>query len=349
MSNLVVTFGETMLRLAPPGFERLLQSPRFVATFGGGEANVAVALAGFGNPARYVTVLPAGNPIGDVLVSELLRFGVDTSRVVRGKGRMGVYFVESGANQRPSKVFYDRENSAIALAHPGDIEWPKALEDAAWFHITGITPALSQSAASLAVESIEAARALGLTISCDLNYRKNLWKFGKPATEIMPGLFRLTDIGIANEEDCQAALGIQADVNVNAGRLEAEQYCRLAEKVMHAYPNLKMLAITLRESKSASHNGWSGCLHDGREFLLSRHYDITNIVDRVGAGDCFAAGLIFALLNQGQHHLSSHQEALEFAVAASCLKHSIPGDFARLTRQEVEQLLTGDGSGRVQR
>ena len=344
MPNLVVTFGETMLRLAPPGFERFLQSPQFVATFGGGEANVAVALAGFGHAARYVSVLPDGNPIADALVGELRRFGVDAERIVRGKGRMGVYFVEPGANQRPSKVVYDRENSSIALAKAGDIPWGQVFEGAGWFHITGITPALSQSAADLALEGLAAARAGGLTVSCDLNYRKNLWKYGKRATYVMPAVFRLTDIGIANEEDCQAALGIHAEANVKSGRLDPDQYRALAEKVLDAYPNLKMLAITLRESKSASHNGWSACLHDRKQFLVSRHYEITHIVDRVGAGDCFAAGLIFGLLNH-----SSPPAALEFAVAASCLKHSIPGDFARLTRQDVEQLLAGDGSGRVQR
>jgi len=344
MSKLVVTLGETMLRLAPPGFERFLQSPRFVATFGGGEANVAVAVAGFGNPARYVTVLPFNNPIADALAGELRRFGVDTSQIVFGKGRMGVYFVEKGANQRPSKVFYDRENSAISLAKPGDIEWTTAFQDAAWFHITGITPALSQAAANLAMESLRVARDNGLTVSCDLNYRKNLWKYGRTAQEVMQGLFRLVDVGIANEEDCQAALGIHTDANINSGRLETDQYRILAEKVLSAYPNLKMLAITLRESKSASHNGWSACLHDRNTFLLSRHYEITNIVDRVGAGDCFAAGLIFGLLN-----LTSHQDALEFATAASCLKHSIEGDFCRLGRDEVEQLIRSGGSGRVER
>ncbi len=343
MASLVVTFGETMLRLAPPGFERFLQSPHFVATFGGGEANVAVALAGFGNPARYVTVLPAGNPIADALLAELRGFGVDESRIVRVKGRMGVYFVEGGANQRPSRVVYDRENSAMALARPGDVDWKKVLEGAAWFHITGITPALSQSAADLSLEAMGAARTAGIMVSCDLNYRKNLWRYGKTAPEVMQELFRLVDIGIANEEDCQAALGIQSGA-LHAGRLEPGQYRGLAEKVLSAYPNLKMLAITLRESISASHNGWSACLHDGSQFLVSRHYEITHIVDRVGAGDSFAAGLIFGLLN-----LAGHQEALEFGVAASCLKHSIPGDFARLARPEVEQLLKGDGSGRVQR
>ncbi len=341
---LVVTFGETMLRLAPPGFERFLQSPQFVATFGGGEANVAVALAGFGNPSRYVTVLPAANPIADAFLGELRRFGVDEKLVARGPGRMGIYFVENGANQRPSKVVYDRENSAIALATPGDIDWAKVFENAVWFHITGITPALSKSAADLSMESLKAARAAGLTVSCDLNYRKNLWKYGVAAKEVMSELFRLVDVGIANEEDCQAALGIQSAVDVHSGSLNTDAYRALAEKVLAAYPNLKTLAITLRESKSASHNGWSACLHDRQQFLLSRHYEITHIVDRVGGGDSFAAGLIFGLLN-----LPDHQQALEFAVAASCLKHSIPGDFSRFTREEVEQLVKGGGSGRVQR
>ena len=341
---LVITFGETMLRLAPPGFERLLQSPQFVATFGGGEANVAVAAAQFGVPARYVTVLPASNPIADALVGELRRFAVDTSQIVRGKGRMGLYFVEPGANQRPSKVVYDRENSAIALAKPGDVDWSKALDGGTWFHITGITPALSQSAADLALESVRAARERGLTVSCDLNYRKNLWKYGKTAREVMSELFAQVDIGIANEEDCQAALGIQADVDVHSGKLEAQQYRLLAEKVLNAYPNLKLMAITLRESKSASHNGWSACLHDRNEFLVSRYYDITHIVDRVGGGDSFAGGLIYGLTT-----MESRRDALEFAVAASALKHSIPGDFNRFTREEVQQLVAGGGSGRVQR
>jgi len=289
-------------------------------------------------------VLPPDNPIADGLIGELRRFGVDTSQIVRGKGRMGIYFVEPGANQRASKVVYDRENSAIALAKPGDIDWSKAFEGGAWFHITGITPAISQSAAALSLESVRAARHHGLTVSCDLNYRKNLWKYGKTAKEVMSELLRDVDIGIANEEDCQAALGIQADVDVHSGKLESEQYRRLAEKVLDAYPNLKMLAITLRESRSASHNGWSACLHDRSEFLVSRHYEITHIVDRVGGGDSFAGGLIYGL-----NALPGHRDALEFAAAASCLKHSIPGDFNRFSREEVEQLVRGGGSGRVQR
>ncbi len=344
MSKLVVSFGEIMLRLAPPGFERFLQSPQFVATFGGGEANVAVAVAGYGGQSRYITVVPGNNPITEAFAGELRRFGVDADHLVRQKGRFGIYFVESGANQRPSKVVYDREGSSISLAKPGDIDWARSFADGGWFHITGITPALSQSAADLSVESAKAARAQGLVVSCDLNYRKNLWKYGKAAKEVMPLLVEQTDYCIANEEDCQAALGIEADVDVHSGQLSHGVYRALAEKVLNRYPNLKGIAITLRESHSASRNGWSACFHNRTDFLLSRHYDITHIVDRVGGGDCFAGGLIFGLL-----HLPSHQEALEFAVAASCLKHSIPGDFNRFTRDEVEGLIKGGGSGRVQR
>lgn len=344
MSQVVVSFGEIMLRLAPPGFERFLQSPMFQATFGGGEANMAVAVAGFGGESRFVTVLPPANPIVDAFIGEMRRFGVDASRIVRKKGRFGIYFVEPGANQRASKVVYDRDQSSISLAKPGDINWDNAFDGAAWFHITGITPALRQSAADLAVESVRAAEASGLTVSVDLNYRKNLWKYGKAAKEVMPDVVRHCHYVIANEEDCQMTLGIEAAVDVHSGQLDRGAYRALAESVLEAYPNLKGIAITLRESHSASHNGWSACFHNRSEFLLSKHYDITHIVDRVGGGDCFAGGLVFGLLN-----LDSHQAALEFAVAASCLKHSIPGDFNRFTREEVEGLIKGGGSGRVQR
>lgn len=343
MSNIVVTFGEIMLRLAPPGFERFLQSPQFLATFGGGEANVAVAIAGFGGQSRYVTLLPASNPIVDAFIGELRRFGV-APHIVRAKGRFGIYFVEPGANQRASKVVYDRENSSISLGKPGDVDWEKALDGAGWFHITGITPALSQSAADLGVESVQKASAKGVPVSIDLNFRKNLWKYGKAAKEVMPSLVRHATYCIANEEDVQATLGIEAGVDVHSGALDRGEYRKLAEKVLAAYPNLKGIAITLRESHSASRNGWSACFHNGSDFLLSRHYDITHIVDRVGGGDCFAGGLIFGLMN-----LTTHQDSLEFAVAASCLKHSIPGDFNRFTREEVEGLIKGGGSGRVQR
>jgi 2-dehydro-3-deoxygluconokinase len=350
MSKLVLSFGEIMLRLAPPSFERLLQSPQLVATFGGGEANVAVAIAGFGGAdleARYVTVLPEKHPVADACIAQLRGFGVDISKIVRAPGRMGVYYVEPGANQRPSAVTYDREGSAIALAKAGSVNWDSIFDGASWFHITGITPAISESAAALAMESVTAARAKNLMISCDLNFRKNLWKWGKKAQDFMPALFKQVDIGIANEEDCQMALGIAAETtgaNVESGKLDPDAYHKLAAKVVETYPRLQVIAITLRESHSASHNGWSACLYNGKEFLTSRAYDITNIVDRVGSGDCFAGGLIYGL-----NAMSSYQDALEFATAASCLKHSIPGDYCRLTRADVESLLKGGGSGRVQR
>ena len=344
MPKTTVTFGEIMLRLAPPGFERFLQTPQFVATFGGGEANVAVALASFGLPSAYVTVLPDKNPIADAAIGELRRLGVDTSKIVRGKGRVGIYYLEAGANQRPSKVVYDRGQSAIALAKPGDIDWDRVFQDAGWFHITGITPAISGSAADLALESVRRAREKGLTVSCDLNYRKNLWKWGKPAVEVMRELVKYVDVAIANEEDVQMTLGIQAEVDVHSGSLDRAQYEKLTGKVLAEYANLKAIAITLRESKSASHNGWSACLNDRQGFLVSRHYDITHIVDRVGGGDSFAGGLIYGFLE-----LPTHQEALEFAVAASCLKHSVPGDFNRIAVDEVNALLKSGGSGRVQR
>ncbi|MBZ5633413.1 MAG: sugar kinase [Acidobacteriia bacterium] len=347
MTGKVVTFGEIMLRLAPPGFERFLQNSQFVATFGGAEANVAVALASFGVPASFVTVLPA-NPIADAAVAELRRFAVDTSQIVRAPGRLGVYYLEAGANQRPSRVVYDRDHSAMALAKPGDISWPRVFEGAAslptWFHISGITPALSSSAADLALESVRAARGAGLTVSCDLNYRKNLWKWGRTARQVMPELVKYADVLIANEEDVQAALALEAEVDVQSGQLDRRQYEKLAGQVLSAYPNLRAIVITLRESFSASHNGWSACLHDGKQFLTSRRYEITHIVDRVGAGDCFAAGLIYGMLSE----LAS-QETLEFAVAASCLKHSIPGDFSRVGVAEVKALVNEGGSGRVQR
>jgi 2-dehydro-3-deoxygluconokinase len=340
---LTVTFGEIMLRLAPPGFERLLQSPRFCATFGGAEANVAVALASFGFPSSFVTVLP-DNAVAAAAVGELRRLNVDVSNIVFTKGRLGVYYLEPGANQRASKVIYDREYSAIALAGPGAIEWESVFRGAEWLHITGVTPALSESAAALADECVGKARAAGMPVSVDLNYRKNLWKWGKRAGQVMPELVQSADILIANEEDVQMALGIRTDGEIEPGRIERQQYEKLTTRVLNIFPKLKAVAITLRESISASHNGWSACLNNRRDFLTSRKYEITDIVDRLGAGDCFAAGLIYGLRT-----LSSDQESLEFAVAASCLKHSIAGDFARISVDEVNRLLKGDGSGRVQR
>jgi len=333
-----------MLRLAPPNLERILQTGSFVATFGGGEANVAVSVAGFGLIASYVTVLPPNHPVADAAVAELRRCGVATEHIVRAAGRMGIYFLETGANQRPSKVVYDRDNAAIAIAKPGAIPWDAVFDGARWFHVTGITPALSATAAELSIEAVSKARNKGLTVSCDFNYRKNLWKYGKSAPEVMRELVKHVDVGIANEEDCQKALGVKIDVDVESGALDLEKYRKMTETVLAEFPNLKMLAITLRESHSASHNGWSACLNDRQQFLVSRKYDITHIVDRVGGGDAFSGGLIYGLLS-----FDNHQEALEFAVAASCLKHSIPGDFNRFTVDEVKALMKGEGSGRVQR
>lgn len=338
-----LTFGEIMLRLKSPGQERFFQSPMLEATFGGGEANVAVSLANFGLDAGYITVLPS-NAIGDACIGELRRFGVDTSRIQRGPGRMGIYYLETGANQRPSKVVYDREYAAIALAKSGDIDWDKAFEGVEWFHITGITPAISESAMELSLESVKEAQKRGITVSCDLNFRKNLWKYGKKAPEVMCELAKYVDVAIANEEDCQKSLGVTVDVKVENGELDRNKYKELSEAVLEAYPNMKLIAITLRESKSADTNGWAACLNDRENFYVSKSYLISDIVDRVGGGDSFAGGLIYGL-----NSYESKQEALEFAVAASCLKHSIPGDFNRVSVSEVETLMGGDGSGRVQR
>jgi 2-dehydro-3-deoxygluconokinase len=338
-----LTFGEIMLRLKAPGLERFFQSPMLEATFGGGEANVAVSLANFGLDAEYLTVLP-NNAIADACIQEIRKFGVGTKKIQRGEGRMGIYFLEGGANQLPSKVVYDRAYSAIALAKPGDIDWDKAFEDVDWFHITGITPALSQTAMELSLESVKAARQKGITVSCDLNFRKNLWKYGKKAPEVMCELAQYVDVAVANEEDCQKSLGIKVDVDVKSGELDTSKYEALSAAVLKQYPDMKMIAITLRESRSADINGWAACLNDREHFCLSRRYEIQDIVDRVGGGDSFAAGLIYGL-----NTYDNKQDALEFAVAASCLKHSIIGDFNRVGVSDVEKLMSGDASGRVQR
>jgi len=343
MSGRIVTFGEIMLRLKPPGAERFFQSPLLEATFGGGEANVAAGLARFGCEVAYVSVIPP-NAIGDACVGELRRQGIDTRHIVRKGSRLGIYFLEAGAAQRPSVVIYDRAGAAIAEARRGDIDWEKCLGGAAWFHLTGITPALSQSAADLSLEAVAAAKKNGLIVSCDLNYRKNLWKYGKGAREVMGEIVGFVDVVMANEEDCQHALGISADIDVESGSLDPAAYRALAEKVLAAHPGLRIVAITLRESRSADDNGWSAVLHDRTDFHVSRKYEIRDIVDRVGSGDTFSAGLIYGLLNLG-----GSAEALEFAVAASCLKHSIPGDLPLLGVAEVKALMAGSGSGRVQR
>ena len=345
-------FGEIMLRLKAPGHERFLQSPVFEATFGGGEANVAVALAHYGLEAGFVSALP-DNDIGEAALRELRKFGVDTRHIKRGGQRLGIYYLETGANQRPSKVIYDRAGSSLCETKPGDFDWKTILADAKWLHVTGITPALGADVADAAMEAVSVAKQIGVTVSCDFNYRAKLWQYGKSAPEVMGELVKFVDVGIANEEDCQKALGIgveeaatdaDTDTDIRDGRLAAEKYRVLSEKVLAAYPNLSLLAITLRESLSADHNGWSACLRDRDSFHLSRRYEIRDIIDRVGGGDSFASALIYGL-----NAYQDRRQALEFATAASCLKHSISGDFNRVSVAEVERLLGGDASGRVRR
>ena len=340
----VVTFGEIMLRLKSPKHERFFQSPMLEATFGGGEANVAVSLANYGLDAALVTALP-DNDIGNACMGELRRHNVDTSLINQVPGRMGVYFLETGSNQRPSKVIYDRADSAICLAQPGDFDWAAIFKGVEWFHISGITPALSASAAELSLQSVKAARDAGVTVSCDFNFRGKLWNYGRTAPEVMTELVKYVDVGIANEEDCQKSLGVSvAGVDVHSGELDTAKYEALSQKMMEVFPLLKVMGITLRESRSADRNGWSACLRDEGGFRLSRKYEITDIVDRVGGGDAFASGLIYGLLTY-----PDRQDALEYAVAASCLKHTVDGDLNRVNVAEVEKLKGGDASGRVQR
>ena len=335
-----------MLRLKSPGHDRLMQTSVLEATFGGGEANVAVSLANYGMDAAFVTVLP-DNDLAQACLRELRGFGVDTSRVVFGPGRVGIYFLETGSNQRASKVIYDRADSAIAKALPGSIDWDKAFAGAGagWFHTTGITPAISQSAADLTLEAVKAAKRLGLQVSLDLNYRKNLWKYGKKASDVMNGLMPYVDCAIANEEDFDMSLGIKPEKgSAEHGDIDPGLYRAVAEEAMRRYPNLKHVAITLRQSISADRNIWQASYYDGKEFLLSRRYDLTDIVDRVGGGDSFCGGLIYGL-NAYDHT----RDALEFATAASCLKHTVNGDYNRVSASEVHSLMKGSGSGRVQR
>ena len=336
----IITFGEIMLRLKSPALERFFQSPSLEATFGGGEANVAVSLANYGMDAAFVTALP-NNAIGEACRRDVRSFGVDVSNIKMTDGRMGIYFLETGSNQRPSKVVYDRADSAIAIAPIDLFDWEKIFEGADWFHISGIAPAISASAAELSLAACKAAKKCGVKVSCDLNYRKNLWKYGK---EVMSEIAKYIDVAIANEEDFQKSLGITADSDVESGSLDRNVYEGIAKKAMALYPNLERVAITLRESKSADRNDWAACIYDGKEFYVSRKYEITDIVDRVGGGDSFSGGLIYGLLT-----FEKQSDALEFAVAASCLKHTISGDYNRVTVAEVTSLMKGSGSGRVER
>ena len=339
-----VAFGEIMMRLSPPGFQRFGQARTFDVSYGGGESNVAVSLANFGLPAAFITRLPA-NDLGDACIAYLRQFGVGVDSIVRGGERLGIYFLEMGAVQRGSKVVYDRAHSSIATVQRGMIDWPAALAGADWFHWTGITPAISAGAADVLLEGLQAAKALGLTISCDLNYRKNLWKWGKTQQEVMPALVEFCDVAIGNEEDADKVLGIKApDADVIGGKVEAESYRYVCEEMARRYPSLKTVAITLRGSVSASHNTWSAVLWKDGEFYTGPQYDITHIVDRVGGGDSFMGGLIYGLRTY-----DDPQQALDFAVSASCLKHTIFGDFNLVTVDEVQKLMSGDASGRVSR
>ena len=339
----IITFGEILIRLKSPGYERLFQSSMLEATFGGLSTNVAISLAQFGMETVFVSILPR-NDISHACIMELRKFGVDTSFIQFSKGRMGIYFLEAGANQRPSKVTYDRSASSIALAPLKIMDWKEILKNVNWFHISGITPALSSSAAALSLKAVETAKEKGLTVSCDLNYRNQLWKYGKSAKEIMSEIIKSVDICIANEEDIQKSLGINLNHSGRFEDLEINEYQQLAITLMKTYPNIKLAAITLRESKTANCNNWSACMYDGREFYVSTKYIINNIVDRVGGGDSFSSGLIYGL-----NQYESLEDALEFAVAASCLKHSIIGDFNRTSVDEVESLMAGNISGRLQR
>jgi len=340
----VVTFGEIMLRLATPGYLRFSQSAELTATFGGGEANVAVSLANFGVPADFVTRLP-DNDIARACLMDLRKYGVNTNNIVWGGDRLGIYFLETGAVSRGSKVIYDRAHSAISEIRTGMIDWDMVFEGATWFHWTGITPAISQGAADVCLEAIQKANEKGITVSCDLNYRKNLWKFGKKAGEVMPALVAGTDIILGNEEDAEMVFGIKPEgVDIVAGHLHAAAYESVSKQIMTRFPRCKKVITTLRGSVNANHNSWAGVLWDGEKLYESSTYQITHIVDRVGGGDSFMGGLIYGLLTY-----PGDQQALNFAVAASCLKHTIYGDYNQVSVDEVEKLMSGDASGRVAR
>ncbi|MBE6187086.1 MAG: sugar kinase [Rikenellaceae bacterium] len=347
MMSKVITFGEIMLRLATPDYLRFSQSSTLSATFGGGEANVAVSLANYGVDVEFVTRLPK-NDIAAACVGELRKYGVGVKNIVYGGERLGIYFLETGAVARPSKVVYDRAHSSISTIEKGMIDWEKVFEGADWFHWTGITPAISASAAEVCLEACEAANRLGVTVSCDLNFRKNLWKYGKTAAEVMPALVECCDVILGNEEDAEKVFGIKPegfDVTATGGEVEQAAFESVCRQLMQRFPRAKKVIITLRGSINANHNTWGGVLFDGQKLYASPRYDITHIVDRVGGGDSFMGGLIYGL----REYKGDDERALNFAVAASALKHTIYGDFNLVTVAEVENLMKGDGSGRVAR
>jgi len=340
----VVTFGEVMMRLTPPDFLRFTQARSFDVIYAGAEVNVAIALANLGAQVDFVTCLPE-NDLGDACINYIRQFGVGTNQIIRSEDRLGTYFIETGAVQRGNKVIYDRANSAFANIQPKMIDWNEIFSDAQWFHWSGITPAVSKGTAETCLEAVKKAKEMGLTVSSDLNYRGKLWKWGKTPDGVMSNLMKHVDIVIGNEEDAEKVFGIKAPgADVSKGEIDAERYRFVTKKLLERFSNLQIAAITLRQSISASHNRWSAVLYDGKTLYKSPDYDITHIVDRVGAGDAFSAGLIYKLIRE-----NDRQKALDFAVAFSCLKHTIYGDSCVIKLEEVEKLMKGVTSGRISR
>lgn len=342
-----VTFGEIMLRLSTPGYLRFNQANNFNATYGGGEANVAVSLANYGMPAKFVSRLPS-NDIGRACMQDLRKYGVDVSDIVYGGERLGIYFLETGAVARGSKVVYDRAYSSFSDIKPGMINWEKIFEDAKWFHWTGITPAISAGAAAVCLEAVQAANRMGVMVSCDINYRKKLWQYGKTPSEVMPALVECSDIILGNEEDCEKVFGIKPegfDAAATEGDIDMGAFKSVCEQMKARFPRAKKIIVTLRGAVNANHNTWQGVLYSKGTLYQSKTYDITHIVDRVGGGDSFMGGLIYGL----NTYPEDDQKALEYAVAASCLKHTIFGDYNQVTEEEVTKLMDGDASGRVSR
>lgn len=342
----VVTFGEIMVRLGAPDYLKLIQANRFDVSYAGAEANVAVSLANYGLETDYITCLP-DNPIAERCIMDLRGHRVGVDHIQRTGKRMGILYLETGSNARPSMVYYDREDSSIATVVPGSIDWKEILNDATWFHWTGITPALSANAAAECLKAIKTANEMGVTVSCDINYRGNLWKYGKTAAEVMPEMVAGSDIILGNEEDCEKVFGIKPkdfDATKTNGKVDQSSFLSVCQQMMERFPRCKKMVVTLRGAINANHNTWGGVLYNGKELIESRRYDITDIVDRVGGGDSFMGGLIFGLL-----HYQDDRKALEFATAASCLKHTLKGDYNWVTVADVENLMSGYGSGRVKR
>lgn len=342
----IVTFGEIMVRLSAQDHLKLIQSNTFEVSYAGAEANVAVSLANYGMQTDYITCLP-DNPIAERCIMELRGHRVGVNHIQRSGKRMGILYLETGSNARPSKVYYDREGSSISTLIEGSINWKDILKDANWFHWTGITPAISENAAKECLKAIKIANELNITVSCDINYRSNLWRYGKTASEVLPELVSFSDIILGNEEDCEKVFGIKPknfDVANTSGKINQNIFISVCQQMMQRFPRCKKMVVTLRGAINANHNTWSSVLYNGQQFIESSRYDITDIVDRVGSGDSFMGGLIFGLL-----HYGDDKQALEFATAASCLKHTLKGDFNWVTVSEVENLISGDTSGRVKR